>query len=49
MDSVWQLSMNRWQKVLRMKRVWWNYCIEMDTGVSSSTPPELPGCTGTRN
>ncbi len=29
-DSVWQRSINRWQKVLRMKRVWWNCCIEMD-------------------
>jgi hypothetical protein len=28
MDSVWQLSINRWQKVLRMNRVWWNCCIE---------------------
>jgi hypothetical protein len=30
MDAVWQRSINRWQKVLRMNRVWWNCCIEMD-------------------
>ena len=29
MDSVWQRSINRWQKVLRMKRVWWDCCIEI--------------------
>jgi hypothetical protein len=29
-DAVWQRSINRWQKVLRMKRGWWNCCIEMD-------------------
>jgi hypothetical protein len=28
--SVWQRSINRWQKVLRMKRVWWNCCIEIE-------------------
>jgi hypothetical protein len=31
MDAVWQRSINRWQKVLRTKRVWWNCCIEMDS------------------
>ena len=30
MDSVWERSINRWQKVLRMNQVWWNCCIEMD-------------------
>ncbi len=30
MDAVWQRSINRWQKVLRMKRVWWNCGIEME-------------------
>ena len=30
LHHVWQRSINRWQKVLRMKRVWWNCCIEMD-------------------
>ena len=28
MDAVWQGLINRWQKVLRTKRVWWNCCIE---------------------
>jgi hypothetical protein len=31
MGSVWQRLINRWQKVLRMKRAWWNWCIEMNT------------------
>ena len=35
MDSVWQRSINRWQKVLRMKRVWWNCCIEMDAAAKA--------------
>jgi hypothetical protein len=27
---VGQLSINRWQKALRKKRVWWNCCIEIE-------------------
>jgi hypothetical protein len=34
MDAVWQRSISRWQKVLRMKRVWWNCCTEMDAAVA---------------
>jgi hypothetical protein len=30
MDSVWPGSINRLKKVLRMKRVCWNYCIEIE-------------------
>jgi len=30
MDAVRQLSINRWQKVLRMKQGWWNCCIEIE-------------------
>jgi hypothetical protein len=39
MDAVWQRSINRWQKVLRMKRGWWNGCIEMDAA-SKQFPEE---------
>jgi len=38
MDSVWQRSINRWQKVLRMNRVWWNCCIEMDEAAKQFDP-----------
>jgi hypothetical protein len=39
MDAVWQRSINRLQKVLRMKRGWWNGCIEMDAA-SKQFPEE---------
>jgi hypothetical protein len=32
---VWQRSINRRQKVLRMKRVWWNCYIEMDAAAKA--------------
>jgi len=42
MDSVWQRSINRRQKVLRMKRVWWNCCVEMDAAPKQFVEDRLP-------
>jgi hypothetical protein len=30
LHHVWQRSINRWQQVLRIKRGWWNCCVEIE-------------------